>query len=132
MELQAGNKLQAVVRLCAAADESLRNTPGVMDVTPMQLLKAQQMFQDNLEHQFSTRQLDDAILSSECLALLMYLTAQENSEPTSAAQGSISVAMERIWTVSSELSAQGQGRSRPHEKLLQSGARLLYHHASRG
>lgn len=80
----------------------------------------------------STKQLDEAIATAESLALLAYLTAQEGSEPASEAQGSISAAMEKIWTASSELCVQGQTKSSTHERLLQVAARLLYHHASRG
>ncbi|KAJ3942485.1 uncharacterized protein N0V96_007986 [Colletotrichum fioriniae] len=72
------------------------------------------------------------VATAESLALLAYLTAQEGSEPTSEAQGSVSAAMERIWTASSELCAQGHAKSSTHERLLQVAARLLYHHASRG
>ncbi|KAL0931779.1 DUF1740 domain containing protein [Colletotrichum truncatum] len=131
-ELDAGNKTQAVVPLCATVEESLRKTPDAIAVTPMQILKARQTLLDTLEGQLSMRELDDAAISTECLALLVYLTTQEASEPTSEAQGSISMAMERVWTVSSELCAQGQATSQTHERLLQAGARLLYHHASRG
>ncbi|KAF9874019.1 hypothetical protein CkaCkLH20_08391 [Colletotrichum karsti] len=132
MELSAGNRTSAVVRLCAAVDESLRNTPGLVAPTSTQLLKARQILLDTLERHLSTRQLDDAVLTAECLAMLVYLTLEETSEPTSEAQGSITMAMERVWTVSSELCAQGLAKSQAHERLLQAGARLLYHHASRG
>ncbi|KAF4932040.1 Protein NRDE2-like protein [Colletotrichum viniferum] len=132
MELDEGNRNQAILRLCASVDQSLRNAPGLAAPSPSQLLKARQTLLDDLEHQLSLRQPDEAILSAECLALLVYLTSQEGSEPTSEAQGSISMAMERLWTVSSELCAQGQAKSQAHERLLQAAARLLYHHASRG
>lgn len=132
MELRAGNNAQAIVRLCASTDGSYVTTPEAVIRAPSQLLKAQQSLSANLEHETSTGQLDDAIITAECLALLAYLTAQEGSEPTSEAQGSISAAMERIWTMSSELCARGQSKSPTHERLLQAGARLLYYHASRG
>lgn len=132
MDLQAGNKAQAIARLCAATDESLRNAPEPTMVGPAQLLKAHQTLLAYVEQKVIAKQLDDAVTIAECLALLVYLTAQEESEPTSEAQGSVSAAMERIWTVSSELCARGQSKSPTHERLLQAGARLLYHHASRG
>ncbi|OLN93911.1 NRDE2-like protein [Colletotrichum chlorophyti] len=132
MELQAGHKEQAVARLCTAADESLRAALGSWVATPAQLLKAHQTMQASLEQQLSINDFDAAAVTAECVALLMYLTAQEGSEPTSEAQGSISAAMERIWTVSSELCARGRSKSQGHERLLQAAARLLYHHASRG
>ncbi|KAK2064512.1 DUF1740-domain-containing protein [Colletotrichum caudatum] len=129
MDLNAGNNVQAIARLCAAADGSFRDT---MISAPSQLLKAHQSLVANLENQIFNGQLDDAVITAECLALLVYLTSQEASEPTSEAQGSISAAMERIWTVSSECCTRGRSRSPAHERLLQAGARLLYHHASRG
>ncbi|OHW90019.1 DUF1740 domain-containing protein [Colletotrichum incanum] len=132
MDLHAGNNVQAIARLCAATDGSFRNAPETVIVAPSQLLKAHQSFLANLERQISAGHLDDAVVTAECLALLAYLTVQEGSEPTSEAQGSISAAMERIWTMSSELCTRGQSKSPTHERLLQAGARLLYHNASRG
>ncbi|KAK1598701.1 NRDE-2, necessary for RNA interference-domain-containing protein [Colletotrichum navitas] len=129
MDLNAGNNAQAIVRLCAATDGALRDA---VVATPSQLLKAHQSLLASLESQIFSGQLDDAIVTAECLALLVYLTSQEGSEPTSEAQGSISAAMERIWTMSSEFCTRGQSKSPTHERLLQAGARLLYHHASRG
>ncbi|KAK2004821.1 DUF1740-domain-containing protein [Colletotrichum falcatum] len=129
MDLHAGNNVQAIARLCAATDGSFRNA---VVATPSQLLKAHQSLLANLERQIFNGQLDDAIITTECLALLVYLTSQEGSEPTSETQGSISAAMERIWTMSSEFCTRGQSKSPMHERLLQAGARLLYHHASRG
>lgn len=131
LELHGGNNAQALVRICAAADESWRNALAITP-SPSQLLKVNQSLSATLEHQMSTKQLNDAIATAESLALLAYLTAQEGSEPTSEAQGSVSAAMERIWTASSELCAQGHAKSSTHERLLQVAARLLYHHASRG
>ncbi|KXH48374.1 hypothetical protein CSAL01_07152 [Colletotrichum salicis] len=131
LELHEGNNAQALVRICAATDESWRNASATMP-SPSQLLKAYQSLSATLEHQMSAKQLDEAIATAESLAVLAYLTAQEGSEPTSEAQGSISAAMEKIWTVSSELCAQGQAKSSTHERLLQVAARFLYHHASRG
>ncbi|OHF00162.1 hypothetical protein CORC01_04570 [Colletotrichum orchidophilum] len=131
LELHGGNNTQAIVRLCAAADQSWRNSPATTP-SPSQLLQAYQSLSASLEHQISMKQLDEATTTAESLAMLAYLTAHEGSEPTSEAQGSISAAMERIWTVSSELCAQGRAKSSTHERLLQVAARLLYHHASRG
>ncbi|KAF6836938.1 NRDE2-like protein [Colletotrichum musicola] len=132
MELEAGNNTKAVVRLCAAVDETLKNNTESTAATPTQAMRAFQMLLDSLEQQISTKKLDDAVATAEYLTLLVYLTAQEISEPTSEAQGSISAAMERLWTVSSDLCSQGLAKSHSHERLLQFGARLLYHHASRG
>ncbi|KAK1970379.1 DUF1740-domain-containing protein [Colletotrichum sublineola] len=129
MDLHAGNNVQAIARLCAATDGSSRD---VMITAPSQWLKAHQSLLAKLERQIFDGRLDDAIITAECLALLVYLTSQESSEPTSEAQGSISAAMERMWNMSSELCTRGQSKSPVHERLLQAGARLLYHHASRG
>ncbi|KAK1975115.1 NRDE-2, necessary for RNA interference-domain-containing protein [Colletotrichum cereale] len=129
MDLHAGNNVQAIAHLCAATDASFRDA---VVAAPSQLLKAHQSLLATLERQIFTGQLDDAVITAECLALLVYLTSQEGSEPTSEAQGSISSAMERIWTMSSEFCLRGQSKSLTHERLLQAGARLLYHHASRG
>lgn len=132
MELEAGDNAKAVVRLCAAVDETLRNSPESAGATPTQVVRACEMLLDSLEQQMSTRKLDDAVATAECLTLLVYLTTQDIYEPTSEAQGSISAAMERLWTVSSDLCSRGLAKSQSHERLLQFGARLLYHHASRG
>ncbi|TDZ36310.1 Protein NRDE2-like protein [Colletotrichum spinosum] len=70
MELEAGFMEQAILRLCASVDEFLSHSPELTSATPTQQLKAYHYLSSRLEHQLSSRQLKDAVLTGECHALL--------------------------------------------------------------
>jgi hypothetical protein len=64
--------------------------------------------------------------------LLEYLTSEDGSEPASEAQGNITAALSTTQTFSHELESRHLHHSPHHERLLQTAARLLYHHATHG
>ncbi|KAH7023750.1 NRDE-2, necessary for RNA interference-domain-containing protein [Ilyonectria destructans] len=132
MELELGHKNLAIRRLCSSVDEVLRSKPEDAEVSQTMVLKAQQTFSSNLVHSLFTGNLDDTSIHVECLTLLAYLTADGCTEPTSAAQGNISAAMEAIHAQSAEFKSRGYESSKVHEKALQIAARILYLNATRG
>lgn len=132
IEIEAGDKAKASLYLCAATNPSLGDTADVATVTPHQLLSARQTLSGDLGCFISTSQFDSAVLAAESLAMLEYLTSPGGSESTSVAQGNITAAMDRIWMVSEALCKRDGSETEAHERILQTGARLLYLHASRG
>lgn len=132
MELELGHKNLAIRRLFSSVDEVLRSKPEDAEVSQTMVLKAQQTFSSNLAHSLFTGNLDDTSIQVECLTLLAYLTADGCTEPTSAAQGNISAAMEAIYAQSAGFKSRGYESSKAHEKTLQFAARILYLNATRG
>lgn len=132
MELEAGDKMSAVRRLCSSVDEVLRSAVGTPEITPTHVLKAHQLFSSTMGDFVSGGNLDHAVTPTECLVLLSYLTADGSAEPMSDSQGSISAAIETVHRVSQELKRRGYERSRAHERILQFASKLLYLHATRG
>lgn len=127
MDLELGNKDMAVRRLCSSVNGALGT-----DISQTHLLKAQQSFSSSIMDSLSAGNVDNAATSVECLALLSYLTAEGCTEPTSAAQGNVSSAMDVFQRYSGELKARGYEKSRAHERSLQFAARILYLNATRG
>lgn len=124
MELEAGNKPLAIKRLCSSVDDLLRKSPDDQsEVSGSYILKARQVFSSHT---------GDRQTRAECLALLAYLTTDGCTEPSSAAQGNISAAMDSIDNSSYELKFHGEEGAAAHEGLLQFAARLLYFNATRG
>ncbi|CAJ0553474.1 Ff.00g119860.m01.CDS01 [Fusarium sp. VM40] len=132
MELEAGDKMSAVRRLCSSVDEILRSAVGTPEITPTHVLKAHQIFSSTMGDFVSGGNLDHAVTPAGCLVLLSYLTADGSAEPMSVSQGSISAAIETVHRVSQELKRRGYERSRAHERILQFASKLLYLHAARG
>lgn len=132
VELQLGHKQAAIWRLCSSIDDTLRTQTSSVEISSTHVLKAQQVFSSNIHQSLLTEDLDDAILYSECSALLSYLTADGATEPKSDTQGNISSAMAVIQAASLEFKLRKHERSNAHERLLQFAARLLYIHATRG
>ncbi|PHH64694.1 hypothetical protein CDD81_4135 [Ophiocordyceps australis] len=130
LELQRGSKTAAVKRLCAAVDASMRTSLQTNQdaVSPALVLKAQQFFSSNAEAQLYQGHEDEASMNIECLVLLSYLTDEGGTEPASATQGNISAAMDTIKSRSNTLCTH----RRCYELVLQSAARLLYWHSTKG
>ncbi|KAF7544707.1 hypothetical protein G7Z17_g9735 [Cylindrodendrum hubeiense] len=132
MELDLGHNNLAIRRLCSSVDKVVRSKPEDVEVSQTLLLKAQQTFSSNLDHSLFTGNLNDAAIYVECLALLAYLTADGCTEPTSAAQGNISAAIEAIRAHSAGFKSRGYESSKAHEQTLQFAAKILYLNATRG
>jgi hypothetical protein len=101
-------------------------------VSPALLLKARSYFSSTRDYSLSSKQLDVAAQHAESLMLLEYLSAEGGSEPAAESQGNISAALGSVHAFSRELESRALSQSREHERLLQSAARLLYHHATHG
>jgi hypothetical protein len=100
--------------------------------SPALLLKARSHFSATRDYSISSQQLETAAQYAESLMLLEYLSAEDGSEPASETQGNISAALSTIHVFSQELSSRNLHTSPHHERLLQTAARLLYHHATHG
>jgi hypothetical protein len=130
--LEAGNNAEALLRLLTIAECDPSQKQNINGSSPAALLKTKQHLTSQRDHLLSSGNLSHAITHLECLALLSYLTSHSNSEATSQSQGDIGAAL-AIFNASSEtLIARGLGATLAHELLLQSAARLLYHHTRRG
>ncbi|KAL2159588.1 hypothetical protein VTH06DRAFT_2157 [Thermothelomyces fergusii] len=126
--LESGHKDLALARLCSSADREFRGpTP-----TPALLLAAKSHMASTRDYSLSSRQLDTAAQYAESLMLLEYLSADGGSEPASETQGDISAALSAVHAFSRELRSRNLHATPHHERLLQSAARLLYHHATHG
>ncbi|KAF7562629.1 hypothetical protein G7046_g1508 [Stylonectria norvegica] len=132
MELELGNKKLATKRLCSSVDKVLRKTEDDFEVSPTHVLKAQQVFVSFRDDSVSAGNLDGAAVYAECVALLAYLTADGCTEPISASQGNVSQAMFEISSTSAQLESRGYAAAMAHERILQSGAKMLYLNACRG
>ncbi len=134
MELEDGALGPSTLRLCALAEDRSHATDLPDDglATPSQVLRARNMFATNRDYSMSSGDHGRAIVYAKAFALLEYLTRKGNKEPTSDSQGDIWSAIASISTCSDEFISRGLTDSPAHEKLLQSAARLLYFHASRG
>ncbi len=133
IELENGNKIAALKRLCSSLDDTLRKMPDDNSaISSTYVLKAHQTFSSDLQYLISTGDVAGGGLRGECLALLAYLTAEGGTEPMSPSQGNISAAMESIENATNELRARGHAGSPTHERLLQFAARLLFLNTSRG
>lgn len=135
MELEDCKTTGSILQLCVSSDDSLPRTSKPDDsavASAAQILKTRQFLSSNRDCLLSSSDHENAIIYAEGLALLEYLTQRSNKEPSSGAQGDIWSAISSFSACSDELVSRGLGSSSSHERLLQSAARLLYHHASRG
>ncbi|KAL7626957.1 hypothetical protein AAE478_003732 [Parahypoxylon ruwenzoriense] len=133
MELESGNLTQSTLQLCVLSDDnSAISIPEGTIASTAQILKARQFLTSSREYSFTLGEPGNAVMYAEGLALLEYLVQQSNKEPSSGSQGDIWSAISSISVCSEELVSRGLGQCSAHERLLQSAARLLYHHASHG
>lgn len=133
MQLERGNKIIAIARLCSAVDKSLRQTELDVDgVSPTVVLRTRQVITSEIHQCLYEGRVDDAAKYMEGLVLLSYLTDGGNLEPTSEAQGNVSAAMNTITSMTTEFKSRGYAGTRAHECILQFGAHILYLNATRG
>lgn len=95
------------------------------------ILKAEQVYQSNLETSLRAKDLDTALQNAECLTLLCYLTVQGSAEPMSSSQGNISAAMDKVSDILGLVGAEDFAAP-PVEAFVQFAVQLLYSHASNG
>ncbi|KAI6783899.1 uncharacterized protein J7T54_001775 [Emericellopsis cladophorae] len=132
IELEAGNKMLAIKRLCSFADENLRQAPDApFSASGSDLLKARQAIA-SIELGSDAVSVELAQTQAEGLALLAYLTADGCTEPTSLAQGNISAAMASVDEATRDFRLRGAVTQAAHEATLQFAAKLLYLHARKG
>ncbi|KAK4038464.1 NRDE-2, necessary for RNA interference-domain-containing protein [Parachaetomium inaequale] len=127
IHLESNQKELALVRLCSSADGEFQGSPS-----PALLLKTRSHFSATRDYSISSQQLETAAHYAESLMLLEYISAEGGSEPASETQGNITAALSTIHAFSQELSSRNLHTSPHHERLLQTAARLLYHHATHG
>ncbi|KAK0623244.1 NRDE-2, necessary for RNA interference-domain-containing protein [Immersiella caudata] len=128
IHLEVNEKQTALSRLCLSVDRSLGTSP----TAPPIILKARAHFSNTRDYALSSQDLETAIHHAESLALLDYLSAEVSSEATSETQGNITAALSSIHSFSAELTTHKLANSLHHERLLQTTARLLYHHTTHG
>ena len=128
MELEDEALGTSTQRLCC----EIPPPPGDEQATPSQILKTRNHLASNRDYLLSSGAPARAVVYARGLALLEYLTAKSNREPSSGGQGDIWSAMASISGCTAEFAARGLAQSPAHEELLQFAARLLYLHASKG
>lgn len=123
----------ATVRLCSAVDESIRcSAAHVKSLPPTAILKTRQALQSRIHQALYEGRVEDASSYAECMILWSYLTEEGCLESTSADQGNISASMRIVENMSIEFKSAGYGDTPGHERMLQTGARMLHLNASRG
>ncbi|KAI2626676.1 DUF1740-domain-containing protein [Hypoxylon sp. NC1633] len=134
MGLEDCDLAKSVLQLCALSNDDTSTPPTLESpaASAAQILKGRQFLSSNREYLSSSGDVENAVIYAEGLTLLEYLTRQSNKEPSSESQGDIWSAIAVVSDFSDELVSRGLASSSPHERLLQSAARLLYHHAIRG
>ncbi|ESZ92996.1 hypothetical protein SBOR_6617 [Sclerotinia borealis F-4128] len=129
--LSAGSKETALSHLISIP----HGAPIPIELTPTTLLKAQQHLSSARDHLIYTNHPTYAVIYTEILALLKYLTTTSTTAPQSPQQGNITSALEILTTFSTQLSSRTNSGSKsnyPQTLLHQSTARLLHHHAKFG
>ncbi|KAH6841055.1 NRDE-2, necessary for RNA interference-domain-containing protein [Chaetomium sp. MPI-CAGE-AT-0009] len=128
IHLQSSQNGLALARLISSVEKEFQGSAP----PPVLLLKTKSHFSSTRDYSLSSQQLETATQYAESLMLLEYLALEGSSEPASEAQGNITAALSIIQAFSSELESRHLHNSPHHERLLQTAARLLYHHATHG
>ncbi|KAH7360719.1 NRDE-2, necessary for RNA interference-domain-containing protein [Rhexocercosporidium sp. MPI-PUGE-AT-0058] len=133
LTLEATDNTTALHHLLSIADGKPDPT---ITLTPTILLRARQHLTSTRDYLSSAGEFGRAVLYTECLALLTYLTSPPTNEPQSPLQGSILPALEIYHTYTTTLlSRPTQTRTQlytPLSILAQSQTRLLTHHTAHG
>ncbi|TVY42146.1 Protein NRDE2-like protein [Lachnellula subtilissima] len=127
--LEERDKSSALQHLLCMADGAINTT---IEVSPTALIKIKQHLISNRDYLLSAGDTRYATMYGECLAMFEYLTANSSQEPQSELQGDIATALACYEKISNTLTNRNLSQSPSHELLLQSAARLLYHHARVG
>lgn len=123
----------ATIRVCSAVDESIRySATQTKGITPTVVLKTRQALESRVHQALYEGRVEDANSYAESMVLWSYLTEGGSVEPASGEQGNISASMRVIGHLSAEFNSAGYGDTAGHERLLQTGAQMLYLNASRG
>jgi hypothetical protein len=123
------DKYSALQHLLSIADGAVDAPVGL---SPTALLKTKQHLESNRDYLISAGAAQYAVMYGECLALLEYLTPNSSKETQSATQGDIASALVSYTALSKTFVDRNLKNGPSHELLLQSAARLLYHHAQSG
>lgn len=129
--LSIGSKETALSYLLSIS----HGTPSPSELTPTNLLRTQQYLSSTRDHFLTTNNPTHAVLCTELLVLLKYLTTTSTTTPQSPQQGNITLALEILTAFSKQLSSRLTSTSSPtypQTLLHQSIARLLHHHAKSG
>ncbi len=127
LHLDSGQQEMALTRLCSST--SPISQPAI---SPALLLKTKSHLSSTRDYSLSSQQPETAAQHAESLMLLEYLAADGGREAASPTQGNITAALATVHTFSREASSRNLSHSPHHERLIQSAARLLYHHATHG
>ncbi|RDW83235.1 hypothetical protein BP5796_04726 [Coleophoma crateriformis] len=107
--------------------------PGVdIEITTSSILKSSQYLESNRDHLLSSGDYKHAVIHTEVLALLHYMTSESTGEPQSSSQGNITAALAVFSHGSDALVSRRLKQSTVHEQLLQAATRLLFHHIQNG
>jgi hypothetical protein len=127
--LEAGDNTSALNHLLSIAD----GTPcHSTDVSPTAIIRAKRHLSSNRDYLISSGNAHHAVIYTECLAILDYLSSKSSKEPQSSNQGDIASAISVIIAFSNTLVERNLTQTSSHELLLQSAARLLFHHVRIG
>ncbi len=130
--LDEGDNVGALRCLCSIAD-GLHSSKAVLGIPSLAaLLKVKQHLSSNRDFWISAREIYRATLYGECLALLEYLSSASGMETSSNRQGDIVSALTVFENFSDALIARGDNLISSLELILQSAARLFYHHTQSG
>ncbi|KAH7328620.1 NRDE-2, necessary for RNA interference-domain-containing protein [Stachybotrys elegans] len=132
LELERGNIELAAKLLCSSVDEGLRGPTADAGISPTSAATAHGKFASLMYEALGTGNAVAAGACAECLILLVYLTAQGNTEPHAATQGNISEAMAVTATAIDTMTGLKYRDNDALETLLQFAARLLYLNALKG
>ncbi|CZS99769.1 uncharacterized protein RAG0_08091 [Rhynchosporium agropyri] len=132
LNLEAADNTSALRCLLSIPDG--KPDPSIT-LSPMVQIRAKQYLVSTRDFLCSAGDFSRAVLYTECLALLTYLTAPPTSEPQSPTQGSILPALAVYQTFTNTLHARSQLKPpiAIHTTTMhQSLARLLIHHIKTG
>ncbi|KAK3950662.1 NRDE-2, necessary for RNA interference-domain-containing protein [Pseudoneurospora amorphoporcata] len=134
MHLKTGKNRLALLRLLSSVDSTISlDVKSSSPVSPALLLKARAHFSTKRDYSLSSHQLEPALQYAESFALLEYLSpnSTENSRSTKfPSQGNFTSALANIQSFATQL--HSLGHKTLHERVLQTAARLLYHHVTHG
>jgi len=130
--IDAGDNIGALRCLCDIVDGLPSSMHALGRPLPAALLKAKQHLSSVRDFCISLRDMYRATIYAECLALLEYLYPTSGNEKSSARQGDIASALAVFDNFSEAFISRGDPSYSSLELLLQSAARLFYHHVTSG
>ncbi|KAF7533107.1 hypothetical protein G7054_g7341 [Neopestalotiopsis clavispora] len=128
MELENCQIKKALEQLCLTVGGQASKGP----ISPACVLQTRDFLIRNRDQMLSSRDVNDAEVLAEALALLEYVTGTSGKETQSGAQGDIWLALASVDAFSDQLTSRGYAGSSTQERLFQFAAQLLYYHAHHG